>query len=349
MPKMKAIMKKEPSPGATVVDAEIPTIRSDEVLIKVKAASICGTDLHIYNWDSWAQSYIKPPRIFGHEFCGEVVEVGKDVKNFHIPRVRAIRTGDFVSAESHIPCGKCPQCLSDNMHICENIRMIGGDVNGGYAEYVAIPAICAWKHNKPIKAEIASIFEPMGNSVHVVMAANVEGKSVAIFGCGPTGLFAIGVAKAVGARKVIAIDVNKLRLELAQDMKADEIINGKDYDLLDRIRNVDVVLEMSGSSMAITNGLVGLKKGGTFIAFGLPSEPPRIDIANLVIMKEIKIKGIFGRLMFKTWEDMDKLIESGRLDPSPAITHHFPLTQFDEAIKTIKATDIKCGKVVLIP
>lgn len=345
--KMFAVMKKEPAPGVTIAEVDIPKISKDELLLKVKATSICGTDLHIYDWDSWAQRTLKLPLIFGHEVAGEVVEVGRNVKNFKI--------GDFVSVESHIPCGKCFYCRSGSMHICENLKVIGVDRNGSYAEYVAIPAICAWKQKKSLLPEIASIHEPLGNSVHVVMSTDVKGKVVAIFGCGPTGLFAVGIAKALGAKKVIAIDINRFRLELAKEMKADITLDGADSDIIQKLKKlgggygVDIVFEMSGSIPAIKNGFSSLKKGGIFITFGIPSCLVEIDIVNDIIMKEINVKGIYGRLMFKTWENMRKLFLSGKFNPLPVITHRFKLTQFDEAIKTIKSGNVKCGKVVLFP
>jgi threonine 3-dehydrogenase len=345
--KMVAVIKKEPKPGVTITEVDIPKIARDEVLVKVKAASICGSDVHIYDWDPWASSTVKIPVIIGHEFTGEIIDKGKDVLNLSI--------GDYISAESHIPCMTCFQCKNGMMHICDNLHEFGFDRDGGFAEYVSVPAICAWKNAPELPPEIGSIQEPLGNSIHAVTSADVKGKNVAIFGCGPTGLFAIGVAKACGAKKVISIDINRHRLELAKEMKVDDVLDGSDKDLIQKIKDishkagVDVVLEMSGSKDAMLNGLLALRKGGTFIAFGISTKPVEIDMANLVITKAIIIRGIFGRLMFKTWEQMKELLDSKKLDPLPVITHRFKLSEFNKAIKTIKSKDVKCGKVVLFP
>lgn len=347
MAKMRAVMKERPAPGATVTEVERPTIGPEDVLLKVLATSICGTDLHIYNWDSWAQSHIKPPIVFGHEFHGEIVEVGA--------RARGLRVGDRVSVESHVPCGRCHQCTHDLMHICDDLKIFGIHRPGSFAEYVSVPALCAWKTPPSLPPEVATLMEPMGNSVHAVSEARVRGKTVAVFGCGPTGLFAIGCAKADGAALVIAVDVNRHRLELAGAMGADERIDGADPELVGRIAKlsggfgVDVSMEMSGSPKAIANGLHVLKKGGTFVAFGIPSKPIDLDIAGDVIMKGRRILGIVGRHMFRTWEEMQRLLDGGRLDPRPLITHRFALADFNKAIATITADGARVGKVILTP
>jgi threonine 3-dehydrogenase len=347
MTTMKAVMKPAAAPGAEIRDVPIPTCGPDDLLLKVRATSICGTDLHIYNWDPWAQSAIKPPLVFGHEFTGEVVEVGKNIKNF--------RMGECVSVESHIGCGACYQCKNGLTHICDKLKIIGVDRAGCFAEYVSIPAEVCWKNSPGMPAEIATLMEPMGNAVHVVNASNVAGKVVAVFGCGPAGLFAIATAKAYNAAAIYAVDVNKNRLELAKTVGADELLDGADPDLVAKIVKLsggygaDRTLEMSGNNKAITNGLRCLKKGGTFAAFGLPSRPIELDLANDVIFKGRTILGIVGRLMFETWRQMQELLDSGRLNPRPIITHTFKLAEFEKAITTFKTENAKVGKVVLLP
>lgn len=342
---MKALMKKTASPGAALETVEMPKAGPDDVLLKVRATSICGTDLHIYNWDAWAQSAVKPPIVFGHEFTGEVVETGANVKN--------LRAGDMVSVESHVPCGTCYQCGHGMMHICDNLKILGVDRAGCFAEYVAVPAICAWKNSKSMPREIASIMEPMGNAVHAVSAAKVKGKTVTVFGCGPTGLFACAVAKAHDAAKICAVDINQRRLELARAAGAQVLYDGADSDLVAKIVKesggfgADVTFEMSGSPKAIVSGLRSLKKGGTFVAFGIPSKPIELDLANDVILKGRTILGIVGRLMFETWEEMQRLLDSGKLDPRPIVTHTYPLAEFEKAFSTIQAGE--AGKVVLLP
>jgi len=285
--------------------------------------------------------------VFGHEFHGEIVEVGRDVKSVHV--------GDLVSVESHVPCGKCHQCTHDMMHICDALQIIGVHRAGCFAQYVSVPAICAWKNSAGMPAEVASLMEPMGNSVHVVTEAQVEGKSVGVFGCAPAALCAAGCAHAKGAASIAAVDINRHRLELAKAMGADELVDGADPDLVGRLvkwsggYGLDVALEMSGSQKAVVNALRSLKKGGTFVAFGIPSRPIELDLANDVILKGRRIVGIVGRRMFADWVEMQRLLDSGKLDPRPVITHKFKLAEFEKAIATIGQDGVKCGKVVLFP
>jgi threonine 3-dehydrogenase len=241
------------------------------------------------------------------------------------------------------------------MHICDNLHEFGFDRDGGFAEYVAVPAICAWKNNPALPWEIASIQEPLGNSVHAVANADVKGKDIAIFGCGPTGLFAVGLAKVFGAKKVGAIDIDKNRLELAKKMGADELFDGASKHILEELKTfskgvgLDIVFEMSGSKQAMINGLFSLRKGGKFIAFGIFSEPIELDVSNLIIMREITIAGVFGRIMFDTWQRMKELLDSKIFDPSPVITHRFRLSEFEKAIKILSSQKELCGKIVLFP
>ncbi len=344
---MLAVVKTAAAAGATVQQVDVPTIGPGDVLIKVRATSICGTDLHIYRWDAWAQSQMKTPMVFGHEFHGEIVEAGRDV--------RRLKVGDLVSVESHVPCRTCYQCTHDQMHICANLQIIGVHRAGCFAQYVSVPEICAWKNSPGLPAEIATLMEPLGNSVHVVSEGRVAGRTVGVLGCGPAGLMAIATSRAMGAAAIIASDVNKHRLELAKAVGAHELLDGADPDIVSKFVKLsggvglDVVLEMSGNQRAIVNGLRALKAGGTLVAFGIPSKPIEMDLANDVILKGRNILGILGRRMFKDWETMQELLDSGKLDLRPIVTHRFKLSEFEQAISTFANDGIKCGKVVLLP
>lgn len=346
--KMKAIIKRESKPGAELEVVDIPKISPNEVLVNVKVASICGTDVHIYKWNEWAQNRIKPPLIIGHEFAGEVVEVGTDVKS--------LKVGDFVSAETHIPCNQCFQCKTGKQHICKNVLILGVDINGVFADYVALPEVCAWKNSEKIPFEFASVQEPLGNSVYTTIeGGGVTGKKVAIFGCGPTGLFAVGVARVSGASEIISIGKHEFRMEIAKKMGADHILKYPDDDIVKLItkitggEGVDVVLEMSGSQDAINQGLTVLKKGGRFTAFGIPSGKVEIDLANDIIFKGANIVGISGRKMFDTWYRVAGLLESKRIDISPVITHKFPLEEFKKGFELMMSEERKAAKILLFP
>ncbi|MBI5368395.1 MAG: L-threonine 3-dehydrogenase [Planctomycetes bacterium] len=344
---MKAIRKLGARAGMEVVDTDLPRIGPHDLLVRVRATSVCGTDLHIYKWDAWAQSRLKPPLTIGHECCGEVVEVGASVQGF--------KQGDYISAESHIPCGHCFQCRTGLQHICSNLSILGVDVNGCFADYVSIPAACAWQNDPSLPVEIGSILEPMGNAVYATLIEDVAGRSVAVFGCGPTGLFSCGVARAAGASLVIGIDLNPGRMELARKMGADHVIAGNDPELLDKIARltgglgIDVVLEMSGAPAAVKTGFRILTKGGRYTAFGLPSGPIELDFANDIIFKGARVLGINGREMFTTWYKMMGLLKSGRLKPDPVVTHKFRLEEFDKAFAAMQSNEVPCGKVVLLP
>lgn len=346
--KMKAIIKRESKPGAELEVVDIPKISPNEVLVNIKVASICGTDVHIYKWNEWAQNRIKPPLIIGHEFAGEVVEVGTDVKS--------LKVGDFVSAETHIPCNQCFQCKTGKQHICKNVSILGVDINGVFADYVALPEVCAWKNSEKIPFEFASVQEPLGNSVYATLeGGGVTGKKVAIFGCGPTGLFAVGVARVSGASEIISIGKHEFRMGIAKKMGADHILKYPDDDIVKLItkitggEGVDVVLEMTGSQDAINQGLTVLKKGGRFTAFGIPSGKVEIDLANDVIFKGANIVGISGRKMFDTWYRVAGLLESKRIDISPVITHKFPLEEFKKGFELMMSEEKKAAKILLFP
>jgi threonine 3-dehydrogenase len=342
---MLAVMKNEKMKGAAIGETQIPSIGHGDLLVKVKAASICGTDVHIYNWDGWAANRIKPPMIFGHEFCGEVIETGDMVKG--------VKKGDYISAESHIPCGYCYQCQNNQMHICQNLKILGIDINGSFAEYVSLPEVCAWKNPADMPIEIASIQEPLGNAVYAVLAEEVAGKSVVVFGCGPSGLFSTGVAAASGAYPVISVIKHEFRREIAKKMGANVILKTGEDLIVEGIlkatsgQGADVVLEMTGNPDAIHQAFQVVKKGGRVTLFGISSEPVSLDMANQIIFKGIRVYGINGRVMYQTWHKMRSLLQSGKLNPKPVITHQFSLSEFEKGMTAMTAKDRKCGKVVL--
>jgi threonine 3-dehydrogenase len=344
---MRTIQKAKAGPGATAVAAPIPKPTSHQVLVKVKATSICGTDIHIYSWDAWSAGRIKPPMIFGHEFAGEVIEVGSQVDH--------IKVGDHVSAETHIPCRVCFQCRTGKMHICQNLKILGVDTNGCFAEYVAVPEICCIKNDKSLPWEIASVQEPFGNATYCVSESNVSGKSVAVLGNGPIGIFAAAIARVYGATNLIVTGKHKLRMDLCTHYGADHMIDVTKTDAREAIMDitkgegVDVVLEMSGAEKSIHDGLAVVKRGGTFVAFGIPSKPIQMEFAEELVFKGIKVLAINGRKMFETWYEVAGLLNSGRVDVKPVITHEFPLEKIDEAMTMLTAKDKKCGKIVLKP
>ena len=342
---MKAFAKIRPEPGITKIDAEEPRPGDHEVLVKVRVTSVCGTDYHIYRWDEWAQAHITPPRIIGHEFAGEIVQVAPDVTTHKV--------GDMVAAESHIGCGRCYQCRTGNSHICERLRIIGVDVDGSFADFVKIPEQNAWPIPSQVPIETASVLEPLGNAVHAAFAADIPGSDVSIFGCGPVGLAAVALTNVSGALSVTAIDINDYRLRLAKTMGASKVINSKAVDPVAEIhkdtdgRGAGVVLEMSGNEIAIRNAFKAVRNGGTVILFGLPSAEVRLNLGDDIIFKEAHVRGIVGREIFKSWYILDDLLKSRKLDLRPLITHRMSLNQIDDAMKLIGSGE--CGKIILSP
>ncbi len=342
---MLAVMKPEPKPGAEVREVKIPAFGRTDVLVKVNVASVCGTDLHIYNWDTWAQHRIHPPLIPGHEFCGTVFAVGDEVTS--------VKEGDFVSAEMHVACGKCLQCRTGEAHICQHVSIIGVDQNGAFAEYVCIPESNIWKLDPEIPQEYASILDPLGNAVHTVLAGDIAAKSVAITGCGPIGLFAIAVAKACGATQVFAIEVNEYRRKIAQQMKADYVLDPTKDDVLGTVLDatngigVDVLLEMAGHPDAIHLGFNILRRGGRASLLGIPSKPVTMDLADQIIFKGAVVQGINGRLMYKTWYQMTTLLKAGKLDLHPVITDRMPLKDFSKGMERLRTGE--ASKILLYP
>jgi threonine 3-dehydrogenase len=347
---MRALRKLEAGRGARLVEVPVPSPGPDDLLIEVESASICGTDLHIFDWDPWAAGRIERlPMTFGHEIAGRVVATGREV--------HGIRSGAFVSLEGHLFCGQCVMCQTGRRHICERIRILGVDVDGGFADYVVCPARNAWEVDPRIAPDIASIHDPFGNAVHTVFGpdegTDVPMNGVAVLGCGPIGLFAVGIARAMGAAKVIAVEPNGFRLSLAREMGADLAIDPTEEDPVEGVlaatggRGVEVVLEMSGIPAVIAQGTRMLSHGGRMSLLGLPSGPVSLELTDDVIFKEARLYGVTGREIFRTWRQMSILLGSGMVDPSPVITHRFPLEAFDEAFETMRSG--RSGKIVLLP
>jgi threonine 3-dehydrogenase len=346
MPKtMLAVMKPEAKPGVEIRDVAVPQIGATDVLVKVKVASICGTDLHIYNWDRWAQGRIHPPLIPGHEFCGEVVAYGNEVTS--------VKEGDFVSAEMHVACGKCLQCRTGEAHICQFVKIIGVDADGAFAEFVRIPESNIWKLDPAIPHEYASILDPLGNAVHTVLAGEIAAKTVAITGCGPIGLFSIAVARAVGASMVFAIEVNQHRRKVAQQMKADFVLDPSQEDVRKIIMEqtggmgVDVVLEMAGHPSAIRTAFDIVRRGGRISLLGLTSKPIALNFSEDIIFKGLTIQGINGRRMYQTWYQMTALLKTGKLDLHPVITDRMSMSDFSKGMERL--TSGEASKILLYP
>jgi threonine 3-dehydrogenase len=346
MPKtMMAVVKPEAAPGSVIREVKVPAFGRTDVLVKVKVASICGTDLHIYEWDRWAQNRIHPPLIPGHEFCGEVVAFGDEVTS--------VKEGDFVSAEMHVACGKCLQCRTGEGHICQNVKIIGVDTDGAFAEYVVIPETNIWKLGPEIPVEYASILDPLGNAVHTVLAGEIAAKTVAVTGCGPIGLFSIAVARAVGATTVFAIEVNEHRRRLAKEMKADFALNPSKENVRDIVMEqtgglgVDVVLEMAGHPDAIRTAFDIVRRGGRISLLGLTSKPISLNFSEDIIFKGITVQGINGRRMYQTWYQMTALLKAGKLDLHPVITDRIPMKDFSKAMERLKTGE--ASKILVYP
>jgi len=343
---MKALMKTEKAPGAKVVDVDVPEIGPNDVLLKMKATAICGSDIHIYEWSPFAQARVKPPMIFGHEGCGEVVKVGDQVCN--------VAVGDLVAVETHIPCGECYMCQTGWQHICEKMAIVGVHTDGVFAEYARIPAVCCWKLPKDTDPELGAILEPIGVGVNGVLKGEVNNRSVAVFGCGPIGIFALGASAAWGANKLFAVEPKAYRLAMAgKTVPNARLINPEKEDVVKVIREatggrgVEVVIELSGSTQATQSSFKVLAKRGRISLVGIASEPITLDIPDDIVYKEARVIGSTGRLMWQTWWDVQNLLESGKFDPMPVITHRLPLTEFKKGLQLAKSGE--AGKVILYP
>jgi threonine 3-dehydrogenase len=339
---MQAIVKQKRAPGLTVMSVPKPAPGPGEVLIAVRHAGVCGTDVHIADWNAWAEGRIKPPIVVGHEFAGEIVAVGDAVSE--------LKTGQLVTAEGHIVCGHCLQCRTGNSHICRNTRIIGVDRDGAFAEYIAMPATNVLPLDG-IPTTVGAVMDPMGNAFHTVLSADVPGSTVLVVGCGPIGCFAVGIARAAGAAKVIASDVNATRLALARRMGANVTLNAGVDDVVRTVldetagEGADVVCEMSGVPSALHQAFAAVRMGGRVQLLGLPKGQVPIDFANEIIFKGITVYGVIGRKMYETWHQMRRYLTAGLLDPRPVITHQFPLAKIDEALAAIRSGD--AGKIIL--
>lgn len=339
---MRALIKEKSGPGASLKDVQIPKIAANHVLVKILASSVCGTDIHIYEWNNWAASISRPPKIMGHEFAGEIVSIGENVNH--------LKEGDLISGETHIYCGYCYQCKIANFHLCQNMKLRGVDTDGCFAEYALVRENTAWKNDPSISPHIASAQEPLGNAVHSVFAGEITGCSVVVFGCGPIGLCALQLCKSAGADAVIAVDISDYRLDMAHKMGADLVIDGKKSDVVSEIRNqtpngVDVILEMSGSSVALNQGLQVARPAGRVTLLGLPSDKVTVDLSNDIILKGLNLQGIFGRKIFETWELGARLLKSGKVDLRKIITHELKLDDYEQAFDLM--AEGRCGKIVL--
>ena len=345
MATMKALRKMSAGRGLSFETAPVPAIGAGDVLVRVKTASICGTDLHIYGWDRWSQGRIKPPVTLGHEFCGVVERVGEEVM--------AVKAGDIVSAEMHVNCGHCRQCRLGEAHICQNLRIIGIDQDGAFAEFVKIPASNIWKLDAAIPEHYGAILDPLGNAVHTVLAGPIAGQTVLVTGSGPIGLMAIAVAKACGSSTVFATETNENRRAMAKKMGADVVLNPATEDAVARIlaetngNGVDALLEMSGNPTAIQQGFKSLRAGGRASLLGIPTESVPLDLVNDVIFKGATVQGIYGRRMYGTWVQMTALLKAGRLNLEPLFGEREPLEKFENAFAKLQSG--LAGKILLYP
>ncbi|MCB6185388.1 L-threonine 3-dehydrogenase [Leeia sp. TBRC 13508] len=338
---MKALVKTENAPGLTLTRVKRPEVGHNDVLIKIKKTAICGTDIHIWNWDEWAQKTIPWPIQVGHEYVGEIVEIGQEVRGFQI--------GDRVSGEGHITCGFCRNCRAGRRHLCRNTVGVGVNREGAFAEYLVIPAFNAFKIPDDISDDLAAIFDPFGNATHTALSFNLVGEDVLITGAGPIGIMAAAIAKHVGARNVVITDVNEYRLSLAVKMGVTKAVNIAKESLpevmssLGMTEGFDVGLEMSGVPQAFSSMLDAMNHGGKIAMLGIQPANCQIDWTQ-VIFKGLEIKGIYGREMFETWYKMVSMLQSG-LDLSPMITHHFPVESYAEGFEIMRSGN--SGKVIL--
>ena len=335
------LVKKKAEVGLWLEEVPVPTIGINDVLIKILRTGICGTDLHIYNWDAWARKTIPVPMVVGHEFVGQIVEVGNNVKDFH--------PGDIVSGEGHVVCGRCRNCLAGRRHLCKDTQGVGVNRPGAFAEFIALPMTNVWVHDPHIPRDVAAIFDPFGNAVHTALSFDVLGEDVLVTGAGPIGVMAAAVVRHAGARHVVVTDINPYRLELARRMGATLAIDVRTQSVADAQKHLgmregfDIGLEMSGNAAAFRAMLTNMAHGGKIAMLGIPEKEIAIDW-NVVIFNMLTIKGIYGREMYETWYKMTVMLQSG-LDVSPIVTHRFPYQEFQKGFDAMLAGE--CGKVVL--
>lgn len=344
---MRGICKMAPGEGAAYrTDLPIPQIGEGEVLMKVHASAICGTDLHIYGWNEWAAKRMRNfPIVFGHETAGEIVEIGKSVTG--------LRVGDRISVETHIPCNHCFQCGHDRRHICENMRIFGVTEPGAFAEYAPVPAECAVRLRDGIPYEVGAMLEAMGAGVHGVEKAEVRDKTVLVSGCGPIGLMVVGACKAHGARRVIACDILPEKLKLAEAMGADVTANSAETDIVRAVlqetdgAGADAAIDITGNGRAIIAGLRALRKGGRMVSVGLPNGEIPVNLTEDIIYREIQYTGVSGRQMFATWDDCMEILETPGFSLEPVMGERYPLEGFEDALAAIRGG--APGKMLLIP
>jgi threonine 3-dehydrogenase len=342
---MRALIKESAGPGIVLRELPVPLCGPSEVLIRVHHAGVCGTDLHIWEWDSWASGRLKPPVVVGHEFAGEIAQLGHEAAAAGL-----LTVGDLVTAEGHVVCGHCLQCRLGDAHLCLRTKIIGVDRDGAFAEYIVMPASNVIRLDG-IPTEIGAIMDPIGNAVHTVLEADLPGSTVLVIGCGPIGCFAVGVARAAGASLVLASDYNPRRLELAQAMGAQITLNPKTDDVVARVHELtgnngaDLVCEMSGHPSGHAHAFAATRLGGRINLLGTPSQTTVVDFARDIIFKGLTVYGVTGRKMYRTWHQMRRFLRAGQLNPRPVITHRFPLEQIGDAIQVIK--DGQAGKVIL--
>jgi threonine 3-dehydrogenase len=338
---MQALVKTHTGPGLELIDVPVPVVGINDVLVRVQKTGICGTDLHIEAWDAWAQNAIKPPLTIGHEFVGEIVEVGANVTDF--------TPGDLVSGEGHVVCGRCRHCLAGRRHLCARAIGLGVGRDGAFAEFVALPMTNIWHHWPGVDPEVAAIFDPFGNAVHTALAFPVLGEDVLISGAGPIGLMATAVARHAGARHIVVSEPNPFRRELAIRMGATMAIDPRERALpdvfgdLDMVEGFDVAMEMSGNARALRDAIGSMAHGGGVAILGLPTEEISLDI-NMVVMKMLTLRGIYGREMYETWYKMTVMLQSG-LDITPAITHRFSYREHEAAFSVARTGE--SGKVIM--
>lgn len=338
---MHALVKRKEEPGLWLEEVEQPEPGIDDVLIKIHKSAICGTDLHIYNWDDWAQQSIQTPMVIGHEYVGTIAAVGENVKGLQI--------GQLVSGEGHLVCGQCRNCLAGRRHMCRHTLGVGVDRKGAFAEYLCLPATNVWICDPQIPKDILACFDPFGNAVHTALSFELIGEDILITGAGPIGLFATAVARFAGARYVVTSDVNAYRLELAREMGASRVVDPGKESISEVVKDLgmkegfDIGFEMSGNGRAFEDMLANMNHGGKIGLLGILDPNTAIDW-NKVIFKSLQMKGIFGREFFESWYKMNAMLQTG-LDISPAITHRFHYTEFEKGFELMRSGE--CGKVVL--
>ncbi|HET9050488.1 MAG TPA: alcohol dehydrogenase catalytic domain-containing protein, partial [Candidatus Dormibacteraeota bacterium] len=342
---MRAVLKAAPERGFRIGEVPEPVAGAGEAVVRVEAASLCGTDLHLHDWNPWAASRVHPPRVMGHEMGGVVESVGAGASDGVTPGMR-------VAVESHIVCGHCPECRRGDFHVCANTRILGVDVDGVFAPRVRVPVRNVWPIGPDIPFELAALMEPFGNAVHCCSNGSLRGQVVGVFGCGPIGCAAVAIARAENAARIVAVDRNRYRLGLAERMGADAVVDASGGDAEAELARaargaLDVALEMSGAEQSVVTACRLVRPGGWISLLGIGDRPATLDLSTDVVMKGLTLYGVTGRRLFSTWERTTAYLTSGRVDPTPLLTHHFALPEVDAAIELMRSGE--CGKVVLTP